>query len=68
MKYAFADKIKELREERGLSINRLAKEVGVSATTVFRWEHSQADITGENLFALAKFFGVTADYLLGLEN
>jgi len=47
----------------------LGKTIGVSDAAIIRWKNNKADnIRGENLIKLAEFFGVTADYLLGLEN
>ena len=64
----FCERLKELRTERKLSILALAKEIGVSDATICRWENGVNDITGDSLVVLAKFFGVTSDYLLGLED
>lgn len=64
----FSERLKELRQERGLSIQRLAKEVQISSSALCRWENCQADIRGSQLVILAKYFGVTIDYLMGLEN
>ena len=68
MERVFAKRLKELRTERKLSYESLGKQVGISHTSLFRWESNQADITSDNLIILAKFFGVSADYLLGLED
>ena len=64
----FSERLKELRQERGLSIQGLAKEVQISSSALCRWENCQADIGGSQLVILAKYFGVTIDYLMGLEN
>lgn len=64
----FSERLKELRQERGLSIQGLAKEVQISSSALCRWEKCQADIRGSQLVILAKYFGVTIDYLMGLEN
>ncbi len=64
----FSERLKELRQERGLSIQRLAKEVQISSSALCRWENCQADIKGSQLVILAKYFGVTIDYLMGLED
>lgn len=62
----FAEKLKELRIEKGLSIQQLAKEVKISSSSICRWENQQADIKMTQLVALAKYFNVTTDYLIGL--
>lgn len=64
----FAKKLKELRNEKGLSGKALGKAIGVSDAAIFRWENNQNDVKGEQLIKLARFFDVTTDYLLGLED
>ena len=68
MKSKLSKRLKELREERGLSMLALSKEIGISDSSISRWEHEETDIRGEQLMVLAKFFGVRTDYLLGLED
>lgn len=62
------ERLKELRAEAGLSYAKLGKELGVAANTVFQWETNLTDITGKNLVLLARYFKVSTDYLLGLED
>ncbi len=64
----FAERLKELRIEKGLSIQALAKEVKIGSSSICRWENQQADVKGSQLIILAKFFKVSVDYLLGLED
>lgn len=66
--YKFSERLKELRIEKNLSIVSLSKETNISSSSLCRWELGQADIKGAQLIILSKFFGVTTDYLLGLEN
>jgi len=61
-----AERIKELRKERSLSIHSLAEQIKISHASISRWENCQATINSEQLKILAKFFNVSADYLLGL--
>lgn len=63
----FAQRLKELRIEKGLSIQALSKATKIGVASIWRWENQQADIKGSQLVALAKFFEVTIDYLMGLE-
>ena len=63
----FAEKLKELREESKLSIKKLGNKINVSDATICRWENGLADIKSDDLIAVTKFFKVTTDYLLGLE-
>ena len=63
-----ANRLRELRKENGLTIIHLSKEVGISKSAISQWETSTTDITGDNLIILAKYFKVSTDYLLGLED
>ncbi len=63
----FAERLKELRVEKGLSIQALSKEIKIGVASICRWENCQADVKGTQLVILAKYFDVTTDYLLGLE-
>ncbi len=64
----FAERLKELRIEKGLSIQALAKEVNIGSSSICRWENCQADVKGSQLIILAKYFNVSIDYLMGLED
>lgn len=57
--------IKELRTERGLSQAALAKEIGVSQKAVDYWERGINEPKASYIAALAEFFGVSCDELLG---
>lgn len=45
----------------------LSNETGLSTTAICQWENNITDISSDNLIILAKFFEVSIDYLLGLE-
>ena len=64
----FAERLKELRLEANLSQRDLAKALGVSQPAVARWEANLQTPNIAVLMAVAKFFDVTTDYLLGLED
>lgn len=61
----FASRLKELRTERGLSQDAVGKIAGVSRYAVYTYEKGKAFPTAEGLMALADYFDVTLDYLLG---
>lgn len=61
----FAERLKQLREERGLSQAKIGEVLGVSRYAVYTYEKEKAFPTAEGLMALADFFDVTVDYLLG---
>ena len=64
----FSERLKELRAEKGVSALKLSKAIGVADSTIGRWENDKRVPTIENLYALAVYFGVSADYLIGLED
>lgn len=64
----FAERLKNLRTEKGLTIQALARELKIGSSSLCRWENSQADIKGAQLIILAKYFNVSTDYLLGFDN
>ena len=61
------ERIKELRKERGLTQKMLALKIGYTQPTVNDWEKGNIRPTFEAVRALAVFFDVSSDYLLGLE-
>ena len=61
-------RICELRMALGWSQVELAKKLSVAKQTVSNWENDNIQPSIEMLVRLAKLFGVTTDYLLGLEN
>lgn len=63
----FPSILKELRMEKGISQKKLATDIGVSIGLICYWETGQSEPTLSNIIKLAKYFGVTSDYLLGLE-
>lgn len=63
----FAERLKELREEKGLSQRALAKELAFSQAAIARWENNLQTPNIDVAIIIARFFKVTTDYLLGLE-
>lgn len=69
MKYKLTtqEKLKDLRIEKGLSLEQLAYATGISKSALASYESdNKREIGSCNLSTLAKFFGVSSDYLLGL--
>lgn len=54
-----------MREERGLSMMALAKEIGVSDTAVCKWENQDSEPKLSYILKLAEFFNCSADYIIG---
>ena len=61
----FSTRVKELREKAGLSMDQLAKQLGITKSRVNMWENNGTVPRMNVLVELAKFFNVTTDYLLG---
>ncbi|WP_449451673.1 helix-turn-helix domain-containing protein [Streptococcus suis] len=57
------DKIKELADKQGISINILEEKLGYGTNTLYRLKRSNP--SSKVLKEIADFFGVSADYLLG---
>lgn len=68
MKKIVGERLSELRLSKKLTIKQLSEKTLLSQASISRWENNIADIKAENLICLAKFFNVTTDYLLGLED
>ncbi len=54
--------------EKGISKRALAKKLGVSAMSICDWSNGNVQPTAENIYIIAMYFGVSSDYLLGLED
>ena len=64
----YVERIKQLREEDGLSQAQLAKAVGISQAAIALWELGDRTPSADAIIKLAEFFDVSSDYLLGLKN
>ena len=64
----FYDRFKQLCEQKGVSCNKAALEIGLSNATPTKWKKTGATPSGDTLDRIAAYFGVSADYLLGKEN
>jgi transcriptional regulator with XRE-family HTH domain len=61
------ERLKDLRVERGLTLEQLEQQTGISKSALGSYENADyKDITHTSIVTLAKFYGVSADYLLGL--
>ena len=63
----FADIIKELREEKGLTQKQLAEKLNISQSAIAKWELSKTEPTAKALLLLSDFFDITVGQLLGVE-
>ena len=61
----FAERLKELREEKGITLKTLADAIGVSDIAISRWENNKRIPNIEVLVAIADYFCVSTDFLVG---
>ncbi len=61
-------RLKELRERRGISQRELAELLNTSQQQYSKIERGKTDLDGRKLAALSKYFRVSADYILGLND
>ncbi len=62
----FAERLKYLRNEKGIGQVPLANQLGVSKSTISLWENGLREPTLSNIIAIAEFFQVSTDYLTGI--
>ena len=60
----FGEKLYQLRTERGMSQEALARSLGVSRQAISRWELGEVVPDTANVLAVSRKFGVSTDYLL----
>ena len=61
-------RIRDLREDHDLTQKQVANILNCSQQVYSNYELGQRDIPTEILIALAQFYNVTTDYILGLSN
>jgi transcriptional regulator with XRE-family HTH domain len=64
----FKDVLRNLRKEKGVGQVELANAIGVSKGVISFWETGRNEPTLQALKKLSKYFGVSIDYLAGLED
>lgn len=60
-------RIRLLRKELGLTQAELGDKLGVIKQTISSWETGVSNPSNEALTAMSKLFGVSVDYLLGMD-
>lgn len=62
-----SEQLKKLREQWGLNQTQLAKRLNLSKQSLSNWENDNILPSIEAVVSIAEFFGVSTDYLLGLD-
>ena len=60
----FTERLKTLRKQANLTQKETAEMIGISQPAYGDWERGVKKPSHENLIKIAKFYGVTTDYLL----
>ena len=64
----YIKRIRDLREDNDKTQQEIADMLGTSQTMYARYERGANELPLRHLIALCKYYGVSADYLLGLSD
>jgi len=67
MKLTFGEKIKNLREDLDLNQTELGKKTGMTQRKISYIECNKCEPSIDDIVAFSKFFQVSSDYLLGID-
>ncbi len=62
------EKLRELRKEKGVTQKVVADAIGVTKNAYANYEQGIREPSNQILVALCRYYKVSADYLLGLED
>lgn len=62
------DRYRDLRKDRKLTQDDLAQYLGLTRSAINTWEQGLSIPSVNMIISLSQFYGVTTDYLLGLDN
>ncbi|MBR4720919.1 MAG: helix-turn-helix transcriptional regulator [Clostridia bacterium] len=68
MKLSFGEKVRNLREDKDLNQTQLGQALCMTQRKVSFIECGKTEPSIDDIIAFCKFFGVSADYLLGIED
>lgn len=68
MENKFKVRLRDLREEKGVGQVELAQALGVSKGIISLWENGLREPKMSALIAIAEYFGISIDYLVGLKD
>ena len=63
----YLKRLRELREDRDKTQTEIAKILGMKQSQYSRYENGIRDIPLDSLITLAKYYGVSTDYILELK-
>ena len=59
------NRLKFLRNEKGESLEKIAKYLNVTIQTISNYENEKRDMTPDTILKLSEYYNVSTDYLLG---
>lgn len=66
IKMTWNERLEGLIEDSDTTVQALAEYIGVTAKQVTRWKQGKSEMGIEKLQKVSLYFGVSADYILGL--
>ena len=67
MENIYIKRIRDLREDNDMTQHQVAEALGTSQTMYARYERGANELPIRHLITLCRLYGVSADYILGLE-
>ena len=64
----FAKRLRELRQEKGMTQQQIATLLNLKQQSYLRYENGTGEPSLNTLIRLTQIFGVSSDYLLGISN
>ena len=64
----YGERLRELRRGEGLTQKQLAEKLNISQKSLSKSECESLDLNTELIIKICRFFQVSADYLLGLDD
>ena len=62
------ERIRNIREDRDITQKKVAEYLNVSQNTYSQYETGKIALSAETAVKLARFYGVSTDYLLGVSD
>jgi len=63
----FEVRLRELRKEKGITQKELANAINTTDDSVYSWEKGRSQPSIDSIRKICRYFDITSDYLLGLE-
>ena len=68
MQWGYIKRMRDLREDRDKTQQEIADILGTSQTMYARYERGANEMPIHHLLTLCRYYGVSADYILGLKD